>query len=124
MADATFLPPQPVWRIAVPVPLPRLFDYRPPAGHAPPAADVGKRVRVTFGSRELVGVVAGVNMVGDEQATGLRDAGPPLDAEPLLDLPDMARRRGMRIHIHLGESHSEAEWSETRTTDLADLWKS
>ncbi len=36
----------------------------------------------------------------------------------------MARRRGMRIHIHLGESHSEAEWSETRTTDLADLWKS
>ncbi len=47
-----------------------------------------------------------------------------LDAEPLLDLPDMARRRGMRIHIHLGESHSEAEWSETRTTDLADLWKS
>ena len=47
-----------------------------------------------------------------------------LDAEPLLDLPDMARRRGMRIHIHLGESHSEAEWSETRTTTLADLWKS
>ena len=47
-----------------------------------------------------------------------------LDAEPLLDLPDMARRRGMRIHIHLGESHSEAEWSETRTTALADLWKS
>ena len=46
-----------------------------------------------------------------------------LDAEPLLDLPDMARRRGMRIHIHLGESHSEAEWSETRTTALADLWK-
>ena len=34
-----------------------------------------------------------------------------LDAEPLLDLPDMARRRGMRIHIHLGESHYEAEWS-------------
>ena len=26
--------------------------------------------------------------------------------------------------IHLGESHSEAEWSETRTTALADLWKS
>ena len=26
--------------------------------------------------------------------------------------------------IHLGESHSEAGWSETRTTALADLWKS
>ena len=32
-----------------------------------------------------------------------------LDADPLLDLPDLARRRGMRIHIHLGESYSEAE---------------
>lgn len=40
----------------------------------------------------------------------------PLAAQLLLDLPDMAKRRGMRIHIHLGESHSEAEWSETLTT--------
>ena len=47
-----------------------------------------------------------------------------LAAQLLLDLPDKAGRRGMRIHIHLGYSHSEAEWSETRTTALADLWKS
>ena len=47
-----------------------------------------------------------------------------LDADPLLDLPDLARRRGMRIHIHLGESYSEAEWPETRTMELSDLWKS
>ena len=73
---------------------------------------------------------------GEREVTGALDAmaTPPgvgisphapysLDAEPLLDLPDMARRRGMRIHIHLGESHSEAEWSETRTTTLADLWR-
>lgn len=46
-----------------------------------------------------------------------------LEADPLLDLPDLARRRGLRLHIHLGESHSEAEWSEGRTSELADLWR-
>jgi cytosine/adenosine deaminase-related metal-dependent hydrolase len=30
-----------------------------------------------------------------------------LDTEPLLDLPDVARRRGARLHIHLGESATE-----------------
>jgi cytosine/adenosine deaminase-related metal-dependent hydrolase len=30
-----------------------------------------------------------------------------LDTEPLLDLPDLARRRGARLHIHLGESTLE-----------------
>ena len=30
----------------------------------------------------------------------------------------------MRIHIHWGESYSEAEWPETRTMELSDLWKS
>jgi len=30
-----------------------------------------------------------------------------LETEPLLDLPDVARRRGARLHIHLGESRAE-----------------
>ncbi|MEE7547792.1 hypothetical protein HF319_12760, partial [Xanthomonas sp. Kuri4-1] len=46
----------PTLRVALPVPLPRLFDYLPPPGAAP-AEPVGCRVRVPFGSRELVGVV-------------------------------------------------------------------
>ncbi len=32
-----------------------------------------------------------------------------LDTEPLLDIPDLARRRGLRLHIHLGESATEAD---------------
>ncbi|AKS40626.1 primosomal protein N' [Wenzhouxiangella marina] len=42
-------------QVAVPVPLPQLFDYLPPAGEAPPA--VGSRVLVPFGRRRLVGLV-------------------------------------------------------------------
>ncbi|MCX7564522.1 primosomal protein N' [Xanthomonadaceae bacterium XH05] len=45
--------PPPVWRIALPLPLPRLFDYLPPIGASCPAA--GARVRVPFGQRTLVG---------------------------------------------------------------------
>ena len=49
--------PESVLRVALPVPLPRLFDYRPPATGT---AVVGGRVRVPFGSRSLVGVVAAI----------------------------------------------------------------
>ena len=74
------------------------------------------------GERE---VSASLDAMPTPPAVGISPHAPySLDTEPLLDLPDMARHRGMRIHIHLGESHSEAEWSETRTTTLADLWKS
>lgn len=43
-----------VLKVALPVPLPRLFDYLPPAqGTAVP----GARVRVTFGPRKMTGIV-------------------------------------------------------------------
>lgn len=59
-----------------------------------------------------------------QPAVGISPHAPySLDATPLLDLPDLARSRGMRLHIHLGESHSEAEWSEGRTAELDDLWR-
>lgn len=45
-----------IWKVALPVPLPELFDYLPPAGSegCPP----GARVIVPFGRRRLLGVVA------------------------------------------------------------------
>ena len=44
-----------IWKIALPVPLPTLFDYLPPAGGE--KADPGARVLVQFGRRKLVGVL-------------------------------------------------------------------
>ncbi|TKR30416.1 primosomal protein N' [Luteimonas gilva] len=55
-------------KIALPLPLPRLFDYRPPAALAAGQEDVGRRVRVPFGSRELIGVVAAVGAADDPDA--------------------------------------------------------
>ncbi|MBK6436196.1 MAG: primosomal protein N' [Rhodanobacteraceae bacterium] len=46
-----------ILRVAVPVPLPELFDYLPPADVTIADIALGARLRVPFGARELIGVV-------------------------------------------------------------------
>jgi len=76
-------------------------------------------------SRGQEEVIAALDGIPTPPAAGLSPHAPySLDAKPLLDLPDIARRRGLRLHIHLGESQLEAEWAEGREGDLADLWRS
>src|SRR5690606_34050830 len=88
---------------------PRLFDYRAPAGLAAAPALAGCRVRVPFGPRELVGVVAGV---GDADGDGpeLRDARVLLDPAPLLrgELLDSLRWLARYVHAPLGEVFATA----------------
>jgi len=73
----------PTLRVALPVPLPQLFDYTLPPGPEADPAMTGRRVRVPFGSRELIGVVAGIGAV--EDPSGLRAALEWIDAQPLLE---------------------------------------
>lgn len=60
-------PPETVARVAVPVPLPRLFDYLPVPGLSLPP--LGSRVLVPFGRRRLVGLVL-EHGVPDERSRG------------------------------------------------------
>ncbi|WP_225876172.1 primosomal protein N' [Lysobacter solisilvae (ex Woo and Kim 2020)] len=91
-----------VWNVALPVPLPRLFDYRPAAGEAGPG-DIGCRVRVPFGTRELVGVIAGIAPPDD--ATPELRTGERLDSAPLLqgELLESLRWLARYAHAPLGE---------------------
>lgn len=65
-----------VAHVALPVPLPRTFDYLLPEGMAVKA---GCRVRVPFGKQERIGIVAAVSerseLPLDELKTGRRSAG-------------------------------------------------
>ncbi|KMQ83052.1 primosome assembly protein, partial [Lasius niger] len=71
-----------ILRIALPVPLPGLFDYLPPAsGDARP----GSRVLVPFGRKRLVGVVVACTDHAELAPERLRTVEALLDAEPLLD---------------------------------------
>ena len=96
----------PVLRVALPVPLPRDFDYLPPAGAVPGPDWVGCRVRVPFGrgDGERIGVVVGVGQASTGQAT-LKPALERLDARPLLhgELLDTLRWTAAYYHAPLGE---------------------
>ena len=71
-------------RVALGVPLHRLFDYRVPVGEILTSGDVGIRVRVRFGQRLCVGIVVGVADTSDIPAEQLK----PLEAV-LRDLPPL-----------------------------------
>ena len=92
-----------VLSVALPVPLPRLFDYLPPDGVDATSILAGQRLRVPFGQRELVGIVAGhsVSATGSE----LRAALGLLEPEPLLsgELLECLRWLAHYLHAPLGE---------------------
>ncbi|MGN7727321.1 primosomal protein N' [Luteimonas sp. 22616] len=96
-------------QVALPLPLPRLFDYRAPAGLAATPALAGCRVRVPFGPRELVGVVAGVDTPAGDAPAGdkpeLREVLACLDDAPLLhgELFESLRWLARYAHAPLGE---------------------
>jgi len=70
-----------ILRVALDVPLPRLFDYS--MAEASPN-DVGRRVAVPFGRRTLVGVIIEVAAASALAPEKLRPAGPILDDMPAL----------------------------------------
>ncbi|WP_285448412.1 primosomal protein N' [Xanthomonas sp. LMC-A-07] len=96
-------------RVALPVPLPQLFDYLPPQDTDVDGADrVGCRVRVPFGPRELIGVV--VERGQQPSAEGLRAALDWCDDTPLL-VDELARSLhwlARYTHAPLGEAQASA----------------
>ncbi|GAB2588264.1 primosomal protein N' [Dyella jejuensis] len=71
-----------VLRVALPVPLPTLFDYLPPvAGDAA----AGSRVLVPFGRGKAVGVVVEADVPAHVGSTRLKRVSRLLDPSPLLD---------------------------------------
>ena len=72
-----------VARVALPLPVDRLFDYAIPADLAA-EAEVGRRVRVPQGRRQLVGVIVELADAAQADVRTLRPLGKILDATPAL----------------------------------------
>ena len=87
-------------QVAVPVPLPRLFDYLPPEGPTP-ERPVGCRVRVPFGNRELTGIVVSTGLSGPNPPTGrLKPALAWLDTQPVLEGELLASLHWLARYTH------------------------
>jgi len=77
----------PVLKVAINVPLSRLFDYLPPADGRAPLP--GSRVRVPFGKRRQVGVVMALASDSDLPQSRMRRVLETLDDTPLLREDDL-----------------------------------
>ena len=73
--------------VALPVPLPQLFDYLPPLQGPRPGA--GVRVRVPFGRTRTIGVVTALLGHSEFPAEKLKPIEAVLDVEPLLQQYDI-----------------------------------
>jgi len=78
----------PILKVAVNAPLPRSFDYLPPAKNAE-LAQPGCRVRVPFGRQRQTAMVLDVAATSDLPRSKLRRAEALLDEEPLLSASDL-----------------------------------
>ena len=69
----------PILQVALPSPLRRLFDYRAPAGLRLDDLQVGLRVRVPFGNRQMVGLIAAISEHSSVPAGKLKRADALID---------------------------------------------
>lgn len=92
----------PVIRVALPVPLPKLFDYQPANGTLPV---VGARVRVPFGNRYLIGVVAELTERSDYPESQLKAINKIIDNQPIFEagLWQLLQWAASYYHYPLGE---------------------
>ena len=94
-----------ILRVAVPVPLPRLFDYLPPPGMDGRTISPGSRVSVPFGRGHRVGIVIQVLDHSDLAPNRLKSIGAVLDPTPLITDELLATLQWLsRYYLHpLGE---------------------
>ncbi|HUH56252.1 MAG TPA: primosomal protein N' [Rhodanobacter sp.] len=87
-----------VLRVALPVPLPALFDYLPPAVGE---AGVGARVLVPFGRQRMVGVVVAIDAEAAVESRRLKQTLRLLDDDALLD-PELMQTLAWAADYWLG----------------------
>ncbi|WP_346838149.1 primosomal protein N' [Microbulbifer sp. SAOS-129_SWC] len=111
-----------ILRLAVPVPLRRLFDYLPPAGVEPASLVPGQRLWVPFGGRKLVAVL--VDVVAESPHARLKPALAQIDSVPLFDARSRAFLHWAADYYQAppGELYAAALPAALRKGKPADHW--
>ncbi|GMG86205.1 primosomal protein N' [Biformimicrobium ophioploci] len=111
-------------RVAVPVPLRRLFDYLPPENAGP--VQPGVRVRVPFARREVIGVVVDLVDSSETPAHQLKAASEVIDQSPLLPADSLELLQWVSAYYQAppGEALAGALPVALRGGKAADSWAS
>ncbi|MBB6519807.1 primosomal protein N' [Pseudoteredinibacter isoporae] len=101
------MPPKTIIRLALPVPLRRLFDYLGEEGRVYP---IGARVRVPFGQRELIGIVIEQTEDSEQDLDKLKPARALLDENELIpsDIRQLVDFCSRYYQCPLGEAYNTA----------------
>jgi primosomal protein N' (replication factor Y) len=110
-----------VYNIAIQSPLRRCFDYLPPVKHTTPLAN-GVRVLVSFGRRQVIGIVVSCAPQSDLPESKLKAILSVIDAAPLLPktLINVLHWAADYYHHPLGDVYSTALPSKLRTLQKPD----
>jgi primosomal protein N' (replication factor Y) len=98
--DKPAFSPASIARIAIPVPLNRLFDYRIPAGIAPETLQPGIRIRVPFGRTHKIGLLLEVAKNSTIAESRLKDIDAVLDQQPVLNSQQLALMHWASRYYH------------------------
>jgi len=111
-----------VLKIAVPVPMHRLFDYLPPAGIDPASLTPGMRVEVPFGQRRKTGILLEIVDTSEIAPERLRPACRIIDSTPLLSAADLRLMRWASHYYHhpIGEALATALAAMLRKGESAE----
>jgi primosomal protein N' (replication factor Y) len=117
-----------ILQIALDTPLRREFDYLPPIGAFGTAPELGVRVRVPFGRRQLIGVLVGIARESSLAPGKLKAALEILDETPVFDAVTFELLRWAADYYHhpLGEVIAAALpvalRSGVASDDVAEVW--
>ncbi|GAB4360473.1 MAG: primosomal protein N' [Methylohalobius crimeensis] len=89
-----------ILKVAVPAPIPTVFDYLPPQAASPKPPLPGTRLKIPFGRKHRIGVLLGVDTTSDIDPKRLRPAVEFLDRAPLLGAEDLALLRWSARYYH------------------------
>ena len=89
-----------IWRVAVPSPLRKTFDYLPPEGSTGAGPAVGVRVRVPFGRGRCVGVTVETAPGSEVPANKLKRISAVIDPAPIIDRRSMDLLRWTADYYH------------------------
>lgn len=99
-----------ILKIAIPVPLHKIFDYLPPESSNEKSLQPGIRIRVPFGTQSRIGYLLKISSTTETAPKKLKRADAILDEVPLISDEDIALLRWASHYYHhpLGEVISSA----------------